>query len=170
MNRAYRESGVALPPTTYAAEAGPRPDWSGALIVAPPSAHGTPWTRRFGPASTAFASGWMRIRGARRRRSVNRGFVLSDHADWPGLLAAIDATGAEAVWLTHGYTAVVARYLRERGRERTAGGDPIRGGTGGSAGSEGPRLESPPSDADHGAPTEGPRWPGQPALSRGTVR
>ena len=117
MNRAYREAGVALPPATHAAEAGPRADWSGALIVAPPSAHGSPWTRRFGPASTAFASGWMRIRGARRRRSVDRGFVLSDHGDWPGLLAAIDATGAEAVWLTHGYTAVVARYLRDRGRD-----------------------------------------------------
>jgi putative mRNA 3-end processing factor len=117
MNRAYRDAGVALPPTTHAAEAGPGVDRSGALIVAPPSAHGTPWTRRFAPASTAFASGWMRIRGARRRRSVDRGFVLSDHADWPGLLAAIAATGAETIWLTHGYTAVVARWLRERGRD-----------------------------------------------------
>ena len=57
----------------------------------------------------------MQIRGARRRRAVDRGFVLSDHADWPGLLGAIDATGAERVWLTHGYTAVLARWLREQG-------------------------------------------------------
>ena len=60
-----------------------------------PIAHGTPWSRRFGPASSAFASGWMRLRGTRRRRAIDRGFVLSDHVDWPGLLAAIDATGAE---------------------------------------------------------------------------
>lgn len=139
MNDAYRRSGVALPPTTYAsaAGAGGRLDGSGALIVAPPSAHGSPWARRFGASSTAFVSGWMRIRGARRRRSVDRGFVLSDHVDWPGLLSAIDATGAESVWLTHGYTAVVARWLRDQGRdarpvvtryegeaERTSGDEP----------------------------------------------
>ena len=117
MNRAYRAEGIDLPATTYVAEARPGVDWSTALVVAPPSAHGTPWTRRFGPASTAFASGWMRIRGTRRRRAVDRGFVLSDHADWPGLLASIDATSAETVWLTHGYTAVVARWLREQGKD-----------------------------------------------------
>jgi putative mRNA 3-end processing factor len=116
LNKAYRASGVALPETLHASEASGA-EWSRALIVAPPSAQGTPWLRRFGAISTGFASGWMRIRGARRRRVVDRGFVLSDHADWPGLLAAIDATGAEQVWLTHGYTAVLARWLREHGRE-----------------------------------------------------
>jgi putative mRNA 3-end processing factor len=157
MNRAYREAGVALPPTTYAADAGPRPEWPGALIVAPPSAHGTPWTRRFGPASTAFASGWMRIRGARRRRSVDRGFVLSDHADWPGLLAAIEATGAEAVWLTHGYTAVVARHLRERGRDAQPVATRYEGERDDPAGAEAAGVSSPPSDADHpGIDREGP--------------
>ncbi|GAC1448579.1 MAG: ligase-associated DNA damage response exonuclease [Isosphaeraceae bacterium] len=116
LNAAYRASGVPLPETAYAGAA-TGVDWSRALIVAPPSAQGSPWMRRFGPVSTGFASGWMRIRGARRRRSVDRGFVLSDHADWPGLLSAIEATGAEQVWLTHGYTSIVARWLRERGRE-----------------------------------------------------
>ena len=67
--------------------------------------------------SAAFASGWMRVRGQRRRRSVDRGFVLSDHADWPGLLGAIAAGGASRVLVTHGYTAVLARYLRESGLE-----------------------------------------------------
>lgn len=114
MNRAYRAAGVDLPPTCHASEASGA-DWSRALIVAPPSAQGTPWLRRFGAVSTGFASGWMTIRGARRRRSVDRGFELSDHADWPGLLAAIEATGAGRVLLTHGYTSVVARYLRDRG-------------------------------------------------------
>ncbi|MFO0892932.1 MAG: ligase-associated DNA damage response exonuclease [Isosphaeraceae bacterium] len=117
MTRAYREAGVALPPTVHASSAGAKADWSGALVVAPPSAQGTPWMRRFGPISTAFASGWMRIRGTRRRRSVDRGFVLSDHVDWPGLLAAIEATGAERILLTHGYTAVVAHWLRSQGKD-----------------------------------------------------
>ena len=67
--------------------------------------------------SDAFASGWMQLRGARRRRSVDRGFVLSDHADWPGLLKAVGATGAQRVLLTHGYVAVMVRWLQEHGFE-----------------------------------------------------
>ena len=85
------------------------------MIVAPPSAQGTPWARKFGPVSYALASGWMTIRGTRRRKAVDRGFILSDHVDWPGLLGAIEATGASRVLVTHGYTSVVVRYLREKG-------------------------------------------------------
>ncbi|MCX7789999.1 MAG: ligase-associated DNA damage response exonuclease [Chloroflexaceae bacterium] len=114
-NTIYRAAGATLPPTTYTGAVGREVDWSRALIIAPPSAQASAWTRRFGEVSTAFASGWMRIRGARRRRAVDRGFVLSDHADWPGLLAAIAATGAERVWVTHGYSAVLARWLTEQG-------------------------------------------------------
>ncbi|MGE3180075.1 MAG: ligase-associated DNA damage response exonuclease [Phycisphaerae bacterium] len=117
MNRAYRESHIALPDTRYAGQAGTQHDWRGALIVAPPSALGSPWIRRFAKASTAFASGWMRVRGARRRRSVDRGFVLSDHADWPGLQHAIHATGAQRVLVTHGSTLVMSRWLNEQGWE-----------------------------------------------------
>ena len=113
--RAYRETGVHLPETTYAQEIKKSTGWGGAMIVAPPSAHATPWARRFGAASTAMASGWMTIRGARRRRSVDRGFVLSDHADWQGLLDSIKATEAETVWITHGYSAILARWIREHG-------------------------------------------------------
>jgi putative mRNA 3-end processing factor len=113
LNQDYRAGGVPLPATIYAA-AGRGADWSQALIVAPPSAQG-PWLRRFGAISTGFASGWMQLRGTRRRRAVDRGFALSDHADWPGLLDTIDATGAEQVWVTHGYGAVLARWLNERG-------------------------------------------------------
>jgi putative mRNA 3-end processing factor len=112
INREYRESGVPLPPTIYVGDV-EKVDWSKALIVAPPSARGAPWLRRFGAVSTAFASGWMRIRGARRQRSVDRGIVLSDHVDWAGLMKVIPATGAERVWVTHGYTAVVVRWLQE---------------------------------------------------------
>jgi putative mRNA 3-end processing factor len=111
----YRDSGVTLPPCTYVGEAPAGTRWDRALIVAPPSAHGSAWARKFAPASTAFASGWMTIRGTRRRKAVDRGFVMSDHADWPGLLGAIDATGAERVWVTHGYVAVLVRHLQEKG-------------------------------------------------------
>jgi putative mRNA 3-end processing factor len=114
LNREYRATGIPLPETQHVAAA-EKPDWSRALVVAPPSARGTPWTRRFGALSTGFASGWMRIRGARRQRSVDRGFALSDHVDWPALTETIQATGAERVWVTHGYTATVVRWLGEQG-------------------------------------------------------
>ncbi len=117
LNDAYRQAGVALPPAQSASEAPADEDWSRALVIAPPSAAGTPWLRRFGDISSGFASGWMQVRGARRRRSVDRGFVLSDHADWPDLLAAIAATGAERVLVTHGSAAAMARYLNEQGLE-----------------------------------------------------
>ena len=115
LNRDYRDAGIALPETTYASSVPKGHDWSGALIVAPPSASGSTWIRRFGSTSTAFVSGWMRVRGARRRRSVDRGFALSDHVDWPALLDTIDATGAERVLVTHGYREPVVRYLGQRG-------------------------------------------------------
>jgi putative mRNA 3-end processing factor len=111
VNAIYRGQGIALPPGAAAS------DFSAALIVAPPSAQGSARLRRFGPASTAFASGWMRIRGPRRRRSLDRGFVLSDHADWPALQQAIEGSGAETVWVTHGYIAPMVRWLEERGRQ-----------------------------------------------------
>jgi putative mRNA 3-end processing factor len=118
--RAYRKAGIDLPATTPVAEAPPRCDWSTALILAPPSAQGTPWLRRFGSASLAAASGWMTIRGTRRRRALDRGFPLSDHADWPGLWSAIRATGASEIWVTHGYVAPMVRALTEAGLEARA--------------------------------------------------
>ncbi len=89
--------------------------YRGALIIAPQSAIGTPWLRRFEPLSLGICSGWCQLRGAVRRRNADMGFALSDHADWPGLLEAIQATGAEKVFATHGFTAVFARYLHEKG-------------------------------------------------------
>ena len=91
-----------------------------AIVVAPQSANGSLWMRKFGDVSTGFASGWMTIRGRRRQRSVDRGFVLSDHVDWPALLQVIEATGAERVLATHGYTDVLVRYLRDRNVEAEA--------------------------------------------------
>jgi putative mRNA 3-end processing factor len=115
LNRDYRELGIPLPDTCRVLDMDKGTDWSRFLVIAPPSAHGTPWMRRFGAVSTAFASGWMQVRGTRRRRAVDRGFVLSDHVDWPALLQTIEATGAEEVWVTHGYTTAVTRWLNERG-------------------------------------------------------
>lgn len=119
MNSVYRRAGVSLPPTTHAAVSD-RGDWQRAIVIAPPSADGSTWARRFGPQSTAFASGWMALRGLRRRRAVDRGFTVSDHVDWPSLLLAIEATGAERIWVTHGYTDVLVRWLREHGFEAKA--------------------------------------------------
>jgi len=104
-----------LPPTRYAGEVNDGRAFKGALILAPPSANGTAWMRRFGEFSSAFASGWMQIRGARRRRAVDRGFVISDHADWPALVRVIRETNAERVWVTHGYNNAFARWLNEGG-------------------------------------------------------
>jgi putative mRNA 3-end processing factor len=95
-------------------------DYSGALILCPPSASGTPWMRRFGACATGFCSGWMRIRGNRRRQGYDRGFVLSDHTDWPGLLDTIEATGAKRILATHGYSDALVKYLREQGKDAAA--------------------------------------------------
>ena len=115
MNELYRQAGIALPETTYTGKTADKRSWAGAIIIAPASAHGSPWLRRFGDFSTAFVSGWMQIRGARRRRTVDRGFALSDHADWPELLEVIRSSGAERVLVTHGFVEPMVRWLRENG-------------------------------------------------------
>ncbi len=120
MTALYREAGITMPPTTYATVDQRDPAWARAIIVAPPSVDGSTWVRRFGKHTAAFASGWMQVRGARRRRGVDRGFTLSDHVDWPQLLSAISATGAERVWVTHGFTGPVVRWLTEHGYEASA--------------------------------------------------
>jgi putative mRNA 3-end processing factor len=120
LNRDYRAGGVRLAETRYAGEMPRGHDFAGSMVIAPPSAAGSTWLRRFGNVSTGFASGWMRIRGARRRRALDRGFVLSDHVDWPSLLAAVEGTGAERVWVTHGTREPLVRWLEERGIEARA--------------------------------------------------
>jgi putative mRNA 3-end processing factor len=115
MNALYRQSGVALPPTTYTGKTVEKRAWGGALIIAPTSARGSTWLRRFGEFSSAFASGWMQIRGARRRRAVDRGFALSDHADWPALVDVIRSSRAERVLVTHGSVETMVKWLNENG-------------------------------------------------------
>jgi len=116
----YRAAGVDLPETPIATEIKDKSLFRCALIVAPPSAQSSPWLKRFGDYSDSFASGWMAIRGARRRRVVDKGFVLSDHADWPSLNRAIDSTGAERVFVTHGHITPLVQWLTERGLEAHA--------------------------------------------------
>jgi putative mRNA 3-end processing factor len=115
LNDAYRAAGVALPPTQALEALRGRPELRRALVVAPPGVAGSAWARALGDASDAFASGWMQLRGARRRQGLDRGFALSDHADWPGLVRAISATGAQRVIVTHGYEATLVRWLRQQG-------------------------------------------------------
>lgn len=115
LTEAYRESGVRMPVTTYAGSVEDRKKFPGSLVVAPPSAAASSWLKRFGRQSDGFASGWMMVRGARRRRAVDRGFVLSDHADWPELNQAIRETGAETVYVTHGFSEELVRWLNETG-------------------------------------------------------
>jgi putative mRNA 3-end processing factor len=119
MDEAYLQSGVPLPATQNVLETTPEA-LRRCLVVAPPSSQGSAWMKRFGDYSDAFASGWMLLRGARRRRNVDRGFILSDHADWPGLLEAIAACGAPRVIVTHGYVEPLVRYLAEQGLESGA--------------------------------------------------
>ncbi|QYX58228.1 ligase-associated DNA damage response exonuclease [Roseovarius sp. SCSIO 43702] len=114
-NAVLRDQGFDLPETLHVTPDLKPADHPGALVLAPPSAIGSQWSRRFRPASTGFASGWMRLRGVRRRRAVDRGFVVSDHADWEGLNTAIEETGAENIYATHGYTDIFARWLNSQG-------------------------------------------------------
>ena len=135
LNGAYAEAGVELPAAVYASPEAAKEIKGSGLVVAPPSASGTPWTRKFGPQSSGFASGWMRMRGPRRRRGFDHGFVMSDHADWAGLLMAIEACGAQRVLVTHGYIDPLVRYLKE---ERGLDAQPLATAFGGDPSGEEP--------------------------------
>lgn len=112
---------VDLPQTTLITREIKKEEIRGNIVLAPPSAHGSTWIRKMVPFETGFASGWMNFRGARRRRAIDKGFVLSDHCDWQGLLSSIKATGCEKVICTHGYTDIFCKFLNEIGYDaRTA--------------------------------------------------
>ncbi|MCX7287696.1 MAG: ligase-associated DNA damage response exonuclease [Rhodobacterales bacterium] len=115
MTQVLRDQGYPLPPTTRVTPDITGRSHPGALVIAPPSALGSAWASRLGPTEEAFVSGWMAVRGIRRRRALGTGFVLSDHADWPGLNDAIAATGAERIFVTHGYTTPFRRWLETQG-------------------------------------------------------
>lgn len=114
-HQALINSGWQLPPITRVEADAPKEIFKGNIVIAPPSADGTPWMKRFYPYSVGVCSGWMQVRGNARRKNVDAGFVLSDHADWDGLLHAVKATGAEKVFVTHGFQSAFSRYLNELG-------------------------------------------------------
>jgi putative mRNA 3-end processing factor len=117
MNKVLQQNGLILPDTERVTKEMKKQDFEGSLVVCPPSAVGSPWIRKFLPYSVGIASGWMLLRGARRRRGADRGFVLSDHADWNDLNTTVRETGAERVYVTHGYSEIYAQWLNEQGIE-----------------------------------------------------
>jgi putative mRNA 3-end processing factor len=117
INTVMRKQGIALPEAPRVSDQVSKEDLKGALIICPPSAVGSPWVRRFLPYSLGVASGWMKLRGTRRRRGADRGFVLSDHVDWDDLNQAVRETEAEKVYVTHGYSEIFAQWLNSQGKE-----------------------------------------------------
>ncbi|MDQ3160924.1 MAG: ligase-associated DNA damage response exonuclease [Pseudomonadota bacterium] len=111
----YRAAGIHMIETVKVSDTPKGADFAGQLVLAPPSAAGSTWVRRFRGAQHGFASGWMQVRGNRRRRNYDRGFVVSDHADWPDLLRTVRETGATRVIATHGNTDALVRVLNEEG-------------------------------------------------------
>lgn len=115
LNDIYRRAGYRLPPTRPWSQVLTDPDAGNVLALLPPGAQRSRWPGRWREHRDAWVSGWMQLRAARRRQGVDRGFVLSDHADWPGLQLAIAATGASRVMVTHGQEAALVQALREQG-------------------------------------------------------
>ena len=134
-------AGVALPPVQRVTPDMPKEWFRGKIVIAPSSAEDSPWMRRFPQHAVGICSGWMQVRGNVRRRNADAGFAMSDHADWKGLLGAIEATGAEKVFVTHGFQAALSRYLNERGIEaaevKTEYGEDEEGGESADAGEAG---------------------------------
>lgn len=117
INEVIRSQGVNINPTIRVTQENDHTDYTGNMVIAPPSAANSTWSKKFKNLSTGIASGWMTLRGARRRRAVERGFILSDHVDWKDLNSAVAESGASRVYVTHGYTEIYARYLNEQGYE-----------------------------------------------------
>lgn len=115
VNETLRNAGFDLPELTLVTRETDKKLFKGALILAPPSADNSPWLKKFAPVSLGYCSGWMAVRGAKNRRAIDHGFVLSDHADWNELHTAIKETGAERIFVTHGFTSVLSRWLNEIG-------------------------------------------------------
>jgi len=110
-----RNQGVSLKNTIPVNEHITRADLLSGVIIAPPAVQNSNWLKKFEPIRNGVVSGWMALRGARRRRNADKGFVLSDHADWEGLNEAISLTGAENIFVTHGYTDILSKWLIDKG-------------------------------------------------------
>ncbi len=115
VHETLRQAGWPLPDIERVWADTPKERLAGNIVIAPPGAEGSSWMKRFSPASTGICSGWMQVRGNVRRKNAGATFVLSDHADWPGLISAVKATGAEKVFTTHGFQSAFSRFLNENG-------------------------------------------------------
>lgn len=114
-NQIMRDQKIAIPETLLVTSKLDLANFKNAIVLAPPSALSTSWVKKFGKISTGYASGWMAIRGIKRRRAADKGFVISDHADWNGLNLAIKETEAEKIFVTHGYTDSFSKWLQFKG-------------------------------------------------------
>ena len=115
----YQTLGIDLGDLRAVAGEDPK-QMAGGIVMCPPSALSDRWSRRFNDPVLAFASGWMRVRGRARQRGVELPLVVSDHADWPELLATIEETGAQEIWVTHGREDALVHYLSTIGRKARA--------------------------------------------------
>ena len=114
-NQIMRDQKIDIPETFLVTSKLDLANFKNAIVLAPPSALSTSWVKKFGKISTGYASGWMAIRGIKRRRAADKGFVISDHADWNGLNLAIKETEAEKIFVTHGYTDSFSKWLQFKG-------------------------------------------------------
>jgi putative mRNA 3-end processing factor len=115
LTRIYEQEGIQVGRYRAVSDFEKGTDLKGALVIAPPSAGGGPWMKRFPNSSGGFASGWMQIRGNRRRNGYDRGFVVSDHSDWKSLVRTVQETRAKKVYVTHGDGVALSRFLQEKG-------------------------------------------------------
>ena len=113
LSQIYANKGIQMAPFKAVTEKEKGDSFQTDLILAPPSALGTPWLKRFPNYRAALASGWMQVRGTRKRKNLDKGFVLSDHADWNDLIRTVKDTKAKNIFTTHGYSGVLAQYLKE---------------------------------------------------------
>lgn len=119
LTRLYQSLGIELGDVRPVAGENPK-NIAGGIVMCPPSALGDRWTRRFNDPVNAFASGWMRVRGRARQRGVELPLIVSDHVDWPELIATIAETNAEEVWVTHGRDDALVHHLATVGRKARA--------------------------------------------------
>ncbi|HLY68199.1 MAG TPA: hypothetical protein VKR53_00640, partial [Puia sp.] len=117
IHETLKNAGVRLPEVKRVLPDMPKENFKGGVVIAPQSAEGSGWMKRFVPYELAVCSGWMQVRGNLRRSNADKGFALSDHADWNGLLQAVKSTGAKKIFVTHGFQSAFSRYLNENGFE-----------------------------------------------------
>ena len=119
LTKLYQSLGIDLGDVRPVAGEDPK-TMAGGIVMCPPSALGDRWSRRFNDPVTAFASGWMRVRGRARQRGVKLPLVVSDHVDWPELIETVIATQAQEIWVTHGRDDALIHFLATKGRKARA--------------------------------------------------